>query len=102
MKSEIKSLLNALGLPPNYAGYGCIAQANEDFEAGHLFRDWMASFSPKVLTEEGHIQCHPTMWYNLGRWAMYLNDTNQDNVQKGGTSGNWGSGLHQSEQGAWV
>lgn len=27
MKSEIKSLLNALGLPSNYAGYGCIAQA---------------------------------------------------------------------------
>lgn len=27
MKTEINSLLNALGLPSNYAGYGCIAQA---------------------------------------------------------------------------
>lgn len=27
MKAEIISLLNALGLPQNYAGYGCIVQA---------------------------------------------------------------------------
>lgn len=27
MKSKIKSLLNALGLPPNYVGYGCIVHA---------------------------------------------------------------------------
>lgn len=52
--------------------------SNDDFEAGHLFRSWMADISQQGLAGKGHIQRHPTMWYNLGRWAMYLNDTTQD------------------------
>lgn len=35
MKSEITSLLNELGLSPNYVGYGCIAQA-VDIACGDL------------------------------------------------------------------
>lgn len=52
--------------------------SNEDFKSGCLFRGWLESVSRDGVAGKGHVQRHPNMWYNLGRWALYLNGTGQD------------------------
>lgn len=52
--------------------------SNEDFESGCLFRGWVESISKNGVTGKGHVQRHPGMWYNMGRWALYLNGAEQD------------------------
>lgn len=48
--------------------------SNEDFIKGVFFREWMYGISTEGITGKGHVQKHPTMWYNLGRWAMLLSN----------------------------
>lgn len=52
--------------------------SNEDFIKGVFFRDWMYGISTEGVTGKGHVQKHPTMWYNLGRWAMLLSNPELD------------------------
>lgn len=52
--------------------------SNEDFKSGHLFRDWVEDISKNGVVGKGHVQRHPGMWYNLGRWALYLNGSERD------------------------
>lgn len=49
--------------------------SNEDYEAGVLFRTWLKNITQHGLS--GHVQRHPIMWYNIGRWASYINDPTQ-------------------------
>ena len=49
--------------------------SNADYNDGVLFRGWLASMIENGLS--GHIKRHPIMWYNIGRWASYLNDQTQ-------------------------
>lgn len=48
--------------------------SNDDFEKGNLFRGWMHGITIEGVSGKGHVQKHPTMWYNLGRWAMLLSN----------------------------
>ena len=82
---------------------------NADYKADRLFRSWVNGIARNGLAGKGHVGRHPGMWYNLGRWAAYLNGTNRNIDQiktyiKRGASGNWDSSFYQSEQGAgpWV
>lgn len=52
--------------------------SNEDFAKGIFVRDWMYGVSVEGVSGKGHIQKHPTMWYNLGRWAMLLGNPDAD------------------------
>lgn len=52
--------------------------SNQDFESGCLFRSWVEDISKNGVAGKGHVQRHPGMWYNLGRWALYLNGPEQD------------------------
>ena len=47
---------------------------NETFAKEIFFRDWMYGISTEGVTGKGHVQKYPTMWYNLGRWAMLLSN----------------------------
>jgi hypothetical protein len=51
---------------------------NETFAKEIHFRDWMHGISTEGVSGKGHIQKHPTMWYNLGRWAMILSNPELD------------------------
>ena len=46
--------------------------SNAEFEEGCLFREWMCDISQNGLKGRGHIARHPNMWYNIGRWALLL------------------------------
>lgn len=48
--------------------------SNEDFERDLLFRDWLANISKNGLMGNKHIEQHPTMWYNIGRWLLAINN----------------------------
>lgn len=37
-----------------------------------LFRSWMCDISRNGIQDRGHISRHPNMWYNIGRWALFL------------------------------
>lgn len=50
--------------------------SNEDYEAGVLFRGWLKYITKNGLS--GHVQRHPIMWYNIGRWAAFINDPAQN------------------------
>lgn len=52
--------------------------SNEDFGSGCLFRSWAEDISQNGLAGKGHVQRHPNMWYNLGRWALYLSGAERD------------------------
>ena len=43
--------------------------SDEDFKRGILFREWMRDISLNGLGGRGHVKRHPTVWYNMGRWA---------------------------------
>lgn len=47
---------------------------NGDFEHGVLFREWLFNISKNGVIGNGHIQQHPTMWYNIGRWLSTINN----------------------------
>lgn len=49
--------------------------SNEDYINGVLFRGWLEGIIKNGLS--GHVKRHPIMWYNIGRWASYLNDQTQ-------------------------
>ena len=49
--------------------------SNEDYANGVLFREWLKGIIQNGLS--GHVRKHPIMWYNIGRWASYLNDQAQ-------------------------
>lgn len=49
---------------------------NEDYAAGILFRTWLQDMAKHGLS--GHAKQHPIMWYNIGRWASFLDDPSQD------------------------
>ncbi len=51
---------------------------NETFTKEIFFRDWMHGISTEGVSCKGHVQKHPTMWYNLGRWAMLLSNPKLD------------------------
>lgn len=44
--------------------------SDEDFAKGYLFPVWMGEIFEKGPF--GHMQKHPKMWYNLGRWIALL------------------------------
>lgn len=48
---------------------------NEDYAAGVLFRTWLQDMTRHGLS--GHARRHPIMWYNIGRWASFLDDPSQ-------------------------
>ena len=43
--------------------------SDEDFNRGILFREWMRDISLNGFDGHGHVKRHPTIWYNMGRWA---------------------------------
>ena len=45
-------------------------ESDEDFAKGYLFPVWMGEIFEKGPF--GHMQKHPKMWYNLGRWIALL------------------------------
>ena len=49
---------------------------NEDYENGVLFRSWMEGITKNSLGGGDHISQHPNMWYNIGRWAMLIENPN--------------------------
>ncbi len=51
---------------------------NADYKADRLFRSWVNGIARNGLAGKGHVGRHPGMWYNLGRWAAYLNGTNRN------------------------
>lgn len=51
---------------------------NHEFASGQLFRRWLEDTSRDGLEGTGHAQRHPNMWYNLGRWALFLNGAERD------------------------
>lgn len=51
---------------------------NETFAKEIYFRDWMYGISTEGVSGKGHVQKYPTMWYNLGRWAMLLSNSELD------------------------
>lgn len=51
--------------------------SNEEFEDGSLVRGWLEGISKEGTDGKGHVQTYPRMWYNIGRWAMYLNGAEQ-------------------------
>lgn len=48
---------------------------NEDYAAGVLFRAWLQDMTKNGLS--GHAKRHPIMWYNIGRWASFLDSPSQ-------------------------
>ena len=50
---------------------------DEDFNNNCLFRNWMKTISINGLPHNSHIKKHPTMWYNIGRWATLILDPNK-------------------------
>ncbi len=46
--------------------------SDKDYEEGCLFRGWLRDISQQGLEGRGHIKKHPNMWYNIGRWAILL------------------------------
>lgn len=54
---------------------------NKDFENGVLFRSWLNDISINGLSGKGHIEKNPTMWYNIGRWLLAINNPNVTNEQ---------------------
>ena len=52
--------------------------SNEDYQNGCLFRNWLYGISKNGIYGCGHIQKHPNMWYNIGRWATLLQSKNVD------------------------
>lgn len=51
--------------------------SNQEFKNGSLVCTWLKGISKEGTAGKGHVQTHPRMWYNIGRWAMYLNGTNR-------------------------
>ena len=49
---------------------------NEDYASGVLFRTWLRDMVEHGLS--GHAKRHPIMWYNIGRWASFLDNPSQD------------------------
>ncbi len=49
---------------------------NEDYAAGVLFRTWLQDMTKHGLS--GHAKRHPIMWYNIGRWASFLDNPLQN------------------------
>ncbi len=49
---------------------------NEDYAAGVLFRTWLRDMTMHSLS--GHAKRHPIMWYNIGRWASFLDNPSQN------------------------
>lgn len=55
--------------------------SNEDFEKNKTFRQWLHDISSSNNFEkDSHTQKHPTMWYNVGRWAKFLT-TDHDDIE---------------------
>lgn len=52
--------------------------SNDDFKDGHLVRGWLEGISREGTQGKGHVHTYPRMWYNIGRWAMYLNGTERN------------------------
>ena len=52
--------------------------SNEEFNNNIFFRNWLHNISKDGVAGKGHVQKHPTMWYNIGRWAMFLNNPELD------------------------
>lgn len=51
--------------------------SDEDYVDGCLFRRWMRDIAQNGLEGRGHIKRHPNMWYNIGRWAIFLKSPRQ-------------------------
>ena len=49
---------------------------NEDYAAGILFRTWLRDMTKHGLS--GHAKRHLVMWYNIGRWASFLENPSQN------------------------
>lgn len=45
---------------------------DKDYADGCLFREWLCDISRNGIQGRGHISKHPNMWYNIGRWALLL------------------------------
>ncbi len=52
--------------------------SNKEFENGYFFREWIHRMSKEGVGWHEHIKRHPTMWYNMGRWAMCLNEPKRE------------------------
>lgn len=52
--------------------------SDADFAKGCLFREWMKEITETGLAGKGHIKRHPNMWYNVGRWALLLDNPDID------------------------
>lgn len=48
--------------------------SNQEFENEYFFRGWINRMSQEGVRWHEHIKRHPNMWYNMGRWAMYLSN----------------------------
>ena len=48
---------------------------DQDYENGTLFRSWMETITRRGLAGGDHISQHPNMWYNIGRWATLVYDS---------------------------
>lgn len=48
--------------------------SDQDYADGCLFRDWLCDISRHGISGRGHVSSHPNMWYNIGRWALLLQD----------------------------
>jgi hypothetical protein len=46
--------------------------SDKDFQNNHFFRNWMNRISKEGLPVGEHIQRHPQMWYNIGRWIRLI------------------------------
>lgn len=51
---------------------------DKDFAAENFFRPWLRSISLHGLEGHGSVKTHPNMWYNVGRWAMLLQQPERD------------------------
>lgn len=51
---------------------------NWEFEQNIFFRGWMNDITRTGLAGRGHITKHPTMWYNMGRWLMAIENPDRD------------------------
>lgn len=43
-----------------------------DYEENCLFCDWMHDISINGIKRNDHLSKYPNMWYNIGRWAMLI------------------------------
>lgn len=48
--------------------------SDKDYQSGCLFRGWMQDISRTGLEGRGHVQRHPNMWYNIGRWIALIHN----------------------------